>query len=632
MTEAVEPALYDRLCPGDRDRIMNAAQSALARRVDVLGTGPVDLGRPIDWHRDFKSGRFWPLLPFRRIDMLDLDRPSDIKVPWEISRLQWLIPLGQAYLLTQDEKYSLAVREIVEEWRCANPVARGVNWACAMEVALRAISLVWLFMIFRRASAWADEQFRVSFLRLLYVHADFTSRHLEWSDVNGNHLLADAAGLVVVGLFFERGRAPRRWHAEGWRILVSEIGKQVYEDGVDFEVSTAYQRLVMELYLIPALHRRSAGLAVDQDVSTALERMAEFVASYTRSDGTAPSWGDADDGRVLPFGGQALADHRYLLGLVARAAGKNSPLTGIAAESRPELFWFFGSPISDTEGRGPEPSHSRAFPQGGVYIMSGGDDRVFIDCGPVGFGGRGGHGHNDCLAFEACLMGERIFTDSGAYVYSASAEWRNRFRGTAFHNTPMIDGAEQNRFVDPRYLWTLRNDAVPTVRHWSTDSAKDIFVGSHEGYVRLAEPVMPVRGIMLDKQVHGLVVADRFEGRGEHHVSVPFHVAPEIFVDRASESLWRLKGKRNEFVLVVDSVGDWTCAIKEGWYSPSYGVKKLRTTIEFCRDGALVPLVIGVLPASAPGDPVAWLSNAVHMLTASAGWPPDPSTRTESSR
>ncbi len=31
-------------------------------------------------------------------------------------------------------------------------------------------------------------------------------------------------------------------------------------------------------------------------------------------------------------------------------------------------------------------------------------DHVFIDCGPLGLAGRGGHGHNDCLAFEAVLQ------------------------------------------------------------------------------------------------------------------------------------------------------------------------------------------------------------------------------------
>src|SRR5262245_48497769 len=48
----LSPVDYERVCPGDVDRILAAADAVLARRVDTLGSGPVDLGRPVDWHRD----------------------------------------------------------------------------------------------------------------------------------------------------------------------------------------------------------------------------------------------------------------------------------------------------------------------------------------------------------------------------------------------------------------------------------------------------------------------------------------------------------------------------------------------------------------------------------------------------
>src|SRR5207237_10247168 len=99
---------------------------------------------------------------------------------------------------------------------------------------------------------------------------------------------------------------------------------------------------------------------------------------------------------------------------------------------------------------------SQAFPDGGVVVLRSERDHVFVDCGTVGLAGRGGHGHNDCLSFEAVLDGVPLVTDCGSYVYTASPEWRNRFRSTAFHNTPRIDGAEQNRIpVDS--LWMLRD-------------------------------------------------------------------------------------------------------------------------------------------------------------------------------
>ena len=118
------------------DRFRAAAEAALARRVDVLGTGPVELGSPIDWHTDFKTATTWPLRFMRDIDYTNLGCPSDVKVPWEISRLQWLIPAGQAYVLTRDERYAAACRDVIDEWIDANPYAYGVNWTCTMEAAM----------------------------------------------------------------------------------------------------------------------------------------------------------------------------------------------------------------------------------------------------------------------------------------------------------------------------------------------------------------------------------------------------------------------------------------------------------------------------------------------------------------
>ena len=111
-TEPLTPKDYDKACPGDAERILKAAGDAIEARVDLLGSGPVTLGRPIPWHQDFKSGHRWPLVMFRRIEVMDLGRDSDVKVPWELSRLQWLIPAGQAYLMTGGEPYATTVRDV----------------------------------------------------------------------------------------------------------------------------------------------------------------------------------------------------------------------------------------------------------------------------------------------------------------------------------------------------------------------------------------------------------------------------------------------------------------------------------------------------------------------------------------
>ena len=120
------------------------------------------------WHSDFKTGREWPVRFCKDIEYLELDRPSDVKVPWELSRAQHFPVLGQAYWLTGDERYAREFVAEVDDWIDRNPLAYGVNWACAMDVALRAVNWMWGFYFMGAAAACAGESFRRKFIRSLY--------------------------------------------------------------------------------------------------------------------------------------------------------------------------------------------------------------------------------------------------------------------------------------------------------------------------------------------------------------------------------------------------------------------------------------------------------------------------------
>ena len=585
----VTQAEYDARTGGDSARILAAAQRALEHRVDLLGTGPVDLGACIDWQLDYKSGIRFADGYFRDIDYARLDEPCDVKIPWEISRCQWLIPAAQAWLLTGEERYAAGCREVLEQWMAANPYAFGVNWACTMEAAMRIFTWTWLFRACAHSSAWADAQFRERFLCALYLHADFTERYIERSDVNGNHFTADAAALVFAGLFFLRGAGPRRWLSGGWRDLSVEMQRQVFADGVDFEASVPYHRLVQELFLLPALYRRAAGQEVDPAYLLRLARMAEFTAAYSRADGTTPLWGDNDDARTLPFGGQPPWDHRYLVQVAALFLERPDLARTVTADGV-EAFWLLGrtAPLS----AGCRPAGSASFSAGGFFVMRNEHDHVFIDCGPIGLAGRGGHGHNDLLAFEAQLDGERLITDSGAYVYTGDPTQRNLFRSTAYHSTPMVDGEEINRFIGPGFLWNLHDDARFEVKRWSASSERDEFNGLHSGYHRLADPVTVERSITLDHRSHVLTVTDHISGRESHRVATPFHLAPQISVTRRESGALLLRGAAVAFELSWEPAA-WRAEITTGRESSAYGVASARQVVLLSFEGAL-PAILTV--------------------------------------
>lgn len=610
--ERVDPTRMRSVCPGEAERVDDAATRVGERIVDLLGSGPVRLGRPVDWLVDFKTGTRWGLGYGRRIAYTSLGRPSDVKVPWELSRLQWALPAGQAFLLTGDERHAAAVRELLEEWIAADPYGWSVNWAVTMEVALRIISWTWLFHVFHASTAWAETSFRSRFLRALYLHCEYTERNLERAEVNGNHYAADAAGLTVGGLFFGEGGNARRWSEAGWSILQGELPRQVHPDGVDFEASTAYHRLVTELFFLPALHRTRLGLPVADAYRDRIAAMARFAVAYTRSDGTSPLVGDADDGRTLPLGGQALGDHRYLGGLVGTAWGIED-LRASFSGPRSEIAWVLGLDAAAALPADGAPIPSRAFPDGGYYVMRGPRDHVFVDAGPVGFAGRGGHGHNDCLSFEAWLDGVLILVDSGAYVYTADYVARNWFRATAAHNTPLVDGEEQNRFVRPEYLWLLRDDAAPAVSLWRPGPPA-MLRASHAGYERLRSQVTPVRTIALDPDCHLLAVRDEFAGTGEHDVTVPLHFVPGATIEAWTAGLSSVRVGDRRFRVSWSDPSAWTVSERPGLVSPSYGVADPAPVLVFQRHGALRRLLVTIAPDEGPDH----LARANALLEASA--------------
>ena len=127
-----------------------------------------------------------------------------------------------------------------------------------MEAAIRVRTFTWLFHALVDSQA-GECRLPASLPPRPSPERQTSSAALELSDVNGNDLDADAVALVFAGLFFGSGRLLARWAETGWSLLVVELLRQVTPNGVDFEMSTAYDRLVTELFLLPALRGAASG-------------------------------------------------------------------------------------------------------------------------------------------------------------------------------------------------------------------------------------------------------------------------------------------------------------------------------------------------------------------------------------
>ena len=116
--------------------------------------------------------------------------------------------LGLADWISDDSRYFEGFKRQIRSWICANPFEKGVNWACPMDVALRAVNWLNAIQLFkRRIEVDSDEEFYKEFVESLWLHGRHIMRNLEWSGPKtrrgGNHLLADITGLRGLGCFFK---------------------------------------------------------------------------------------------------------------------------------------------------------------------------------------------------------------------------------------------------------------------------------------------------------------------------------------------------------------------------------------------------------------------------------------------
>lgn len=221
---------------------------------------------------------------------------------------------------------------------------------------------------------------------------------------------------------------------------------------------------------------------------------------------------------------------------------------------------------------------------------------MVISCCPNGQGGLGGgHTHNDKLSFELCVDGEDIILDPGTYVYTASPEWRNRFRSTAYHNTVMVAGEEQNPFKSVE-LFAIHPCAVCKLHTFLCTPDRDFLEAEHTGYQRLQPSVTHRRKISYEKAERIWSITDIVMGSGYSSITAMFHLAeklaPKIIAPNCFVVTSR-KGNHVSFLLSVPGEAAVHLEIADGWISPGYGDKRKSAVVQ-CRILGALPLEFSV--------------------------------------
>ena len=564
--------IYQNLYPDVRDNKIREADIICDHVFNLLGSGPVKLSNKgllsadgyeaIEWHCDFKGGYHWNPNTFFRYIPYGHMANVDIKVPWELSRFQHAIVLGQAYALTKNKKYSEEFSNQISDWIENNPAGFGVNWVCAMEVAIRAVNWLVAMELFYDRELFSDE-----FLRKLYAsindHGKFIRGHLETaSGWTTNHYLADIAGLFFISIYCPFFKESRGWREFALEELHTEIDKQVYTDGCSFETSTSYHRLALEIFFYSLLLGQRAGVTFSGNYIGKVKKMFKSSLYCIKPNGMIPQIGDNDSGRFLRFSDRPILEHKYLLSLAAvfyKDSDFKSKHFDLLDE---EAFWVYGEnaqTLWDGIAVRETLPELKSFPDAGWYIIRHKNDYCLISCGRNG--GDGWHSHNDKLSFELVIDGQDVIVDPGTYVYTSYPEERNKFRSTAYHNTIAFDGYEQNDIAEETFL--LR-DRVEIINAELKETDEKI---RFDGEIRY-EGIKHRREIIFDRKINEWQITDSFLCLNRVSAELAFHLSPDLIFNVKSVFT---KEKHKE-IAAIDVEG-YELAKETYDYSPEYGVK-----------------------------------------------------------
>lgn len=522
-----QPVGYYQLAEG---KVPEHTSAAILRYADCVcsgqfpwfGYGPVSLGSPPRWNFDFVSGKGWPQDPSDSLPVVRNDG-SDVKVPWDLSRLQFLPVLAKAWRLSGEERYKQCGKALLSDWIEKNPTGFGINWTIAMEAALRAISICFflelLWPAIKDEHVWMGRVTQCLWQHLLYIEA-----HNEFSYLTrSNHYLSNIVGLFCLSSYLQLPQSHGRRELYS-NLVQREIEEQVYLDGGSFEASSGYHVLATQMFATAYELMLAQNLRPAEGYSERLRRMFSFLAALTDQHGSAPHIGDCDDGRV-----ELLSDDLAQMTSTQAESRHSLRVEGLLGIGQALFSQDFGGTGEDaawlaapkvTPASGPDRRCS-VFPQSGIVAVRNQHAEVIFMAQPNGIRGRGSHTHNDKLSVLLWIGGNELLVDSGTACYTRDAPCRNRFRSTSAHNTIQIDGQEQNRFSsDPPGLFQMRNDAgVSPVECRTADGF--IVKSSHDGYRRLN--VGHVRTVHLRPE-RRVIIEDQLEGSGEHSFEAFFHL------------------------------------------------------------------------------------------------------------
>lgn len=370
---------------------------------------------------------------------------------YNLHYFEYLFPLVRAWQDTGDSRYLKKSKQIILAWIRQNPRGPGLGWD-PYPIALRLTN--WLsFHVYLAQEIDKDSEFRDAFECSIWEQYDHLAHHLE-KHLLGNHYFEDLKALVLCALFFDDEPVL----AAALKEFKAQCREQILPDGMHFELSPMYHKIILEDVLRVAVALRGAGKA-DAEIEGHIQPMLDVAYSLEEGLERIPLFNDCGDNVAKSLKALCLAAKEHF---------------------------------------GIEPRYKSQMPDSGYYIFKQDDWKLIVDAGQPGPKYIPGHAHCDAMSFELFKDGKPVIVNCGTYAYQCKE--RGFFRSTAAHNTVQVEGVEQSQ------CWG-------TFRLGRRSSTRVLEVDDHHIVMEMTDQLANVVGRKISMQETKLCVEDCNEGK-----------------------------------------------------------------------------------------------------------------------
>ncbi len=423
---------------------------------------------------------------------------------WQLNRHSCFTPLAEYYFRTGDERAVTVWLDMMDSWLnqalAPDPGTHPHATKCwrTIDTGIRAGCWVGQFAAFARSPQVSDA-FITRYCTSVWEHG----QRLRANTTSGNWLIIELGALMHISMVYPFLGDAAAWGAYAARRQREEMERQVYPDGFQYELTTAYHGGVTGDYRNIARFHERFGHEPPAYIRENLAKMFEVYMYLCTPGFVTPNLNDGEEAFVPRHCARGLEFY----------------------PDREDFRWFA---TLGRQGRPPD-FLSLAMPYAGAVVFRDSWRRdavwAYMDASPFGHA----HQHEDKLNFLLWAYGRPMLVEGGNYFYDTS-EMRKYVLSTRAHNTIRIDGQDQN--TRRTYRWRDDDIKKKADLSFSTTPGRDRAQAAFTaGYGPQGTPVVHDRTVVFVKDEKGLppffVVADRLTAKdgSRHAFQAIWHLA-----------------------------------------------------------------------------------------------------------